>query len=52
MTSSYSPAPYFYGSEVNRGAEAEVDWLKSQTEAIKAELERVEARMRDLEAGE
>ena len=30
--------------------EQELDWLKSQAEAIKAELDRVEARMRDLEA--
>jgi hypothetical protein len=31
--------------------EEEVDWLKRQAEAIKAELNQVEARMRDLEAG-
>jgi len=29
----------------------EVDWLKRQAEAIKAELNQVETRMRDLEAG-
>jgi len=29
--------------------EEEVDWLKRQAEAIKAELNQVEARMRDLE---
>lgn len=29
----------------------EVDWLKRQAEAIKAELNQVEARMHDLEAG-
>jgi len=31
--------------------EEEVDWLKRQAEAIKAELNQVEARMHDLEAG-
>jgi prefoldin subunit 5 len=29
----------------------EVDWLKRQAEAIKAELNQVEARIRELEAG-
>jgi prefoldin subunit 5 len=31
--------------------EQELDLLKRQAEAIKAELNQVEARMRDLEAG-
>jgi hypothetical protein len=32
-------------------SEQEIDWLKSQAEAIKAELNRVEAGIRDLETG-
>jgi hypothetical protein len=30
--------------------ENETDWLKSQAEAVKAELKRVENQIRDLEA--
>jgi hypothetical protein len=30
--------------------EQEIDWLKSQAETIKTELNRVEARLRDLES--
>jgi hypothetical protein len=29
--------------------EQEIDWLKSQAETIKTELDQVEARIRDLE---
>jgi len=31
--------------------EDEVDWLKRQAEAIKAELDQVETRIRDIQAG-
>jgi len=50
MASSYPPASSFYSTRITR--EGEIDWLKSQAEAIKAELSQVEARMRDLETGE
>ena len=47
-TSNYLPtAPYFAGMT----RENETDWLKRQAEIVKAELERVESRIRDLEAG-
>jgi hypothetical protein len=46
-TAAYSPAaPYFAGWT----GEREVDWLKNQAESVKAELNRVEARIRNLEA--
>lgn len=38
---------YFRGTQAGR----EVDWLKSQADALKAELGRIEAMMRDIEAG-
>lgn len=45
-TANYLPAaPHFAG--VTR--EEETDWLKSQAEAVKAELKRVENQIRDLE---
>ncbi len=44
--SNYLPAaPHFAGMT----REKETDWLKSQAEAVKAELNRVESRIRDLE---
>jgi len=47
-TPVYAPASP-YPSRMTR--EQEIDWLKSQAEDIKTELNRVEARLRDLEAG-
>ena len=47
MTSPYEPAMSFYSPRITR--EDELGWLKSQAEAIKAELGRIEARMNDLE---
>ena len=45
---AYAPASP-YSPRMTR--EQEIDWLKSQSETIKTELNRVEARLRDLEAG-
>ena len=43
---NYFPSePHFAG--MNR--EKETDWLKSQAEVVKAELDEVESRIRDLE---
>ena len=44
---AYAPVST-YSSRMTR--EQELDWLKSQAEATKAELDRVEAHIRDLEA--
>lgn len=49
MASPYSPVPPLYSPQMTR--EQEIDWLRSQAEDMKAELNRVEARMRDLETG-
>ncbi len=46
--SPYLPAPQPYTSQMPR-VEG-IDWLKSQAGAIKAELNRVEARIHDLES--
>ncbi len=45
---SYPPAPPAYAPQMPQGQES--DWLKSQAEAIKAELNRIEARIQDLES--
>ena len=53
-------APY-YGATATPGAvpyapqmtrEQELDFLRSQTEMMRGQLEQIESRMRDLEAGE
>jgi NAD-dependent dihydropyrimidine dehydrogenase PreA subunit len=49
-TSPYLPAQPLYAPQMTQ--EREIDWLKSQAESIKAELNRIEARMHDLETGE
>jgi len=49
MASPYPPALSFYSPGMNE--KVEIDWLKSQAEALKAELNQVEAKMRDLESG-
>lgn len=46
MASPYPPVQSFYAPPMT--TEGEVDWLKSQAEAIKAELNQVEARIQDL----
>lgn len=50
MASPYPPASSFYSPSITR--DDEINWLKSQAEALKAELSQVEARMRDLESGQ
>ena len=46
-TANYLPTePHFVGMT----REKEADWLNSQAEAVRAELNRVESRIRDLEA--
>ena len=47
MASFYPPVPPAYAPQMPQGQE--IDWLKSQAEAIKAELNQVEARIQDLE---
>jgi len=49
MASPYPPVQSFYAPPTT--PEGEVDWLKSQAEAIKAELNQVEARIHNLETG-
>jgi len=49
MAPPYLPVPQLYSAQMT--SEQEIDWLKSQAEAIKAELNRVEAGIRDLETG-
>jgi len=46
MASFYPPVPLAYAPQMPQ--EQEIDWLKSQAEAIKAELNQVEARIQDL----
>jgi hypothetical protein len=46
----YLPVQPLYAPQMTQ--EREIDWLKSQAEAIKAELNRIEARIHDLETGE
>ncbi len=46
MASFYPPVPPAYAPQMPQ--EQEIDWLKSQAEAIKAELNQVEARIQDL----
>ena len=48
MASPYPPAPLTYTPQMPQ--EGESDWLKSQAEVIKTELNQVEARIRDLES--
>ena len=48
MASPYPPVSSVYTPQMTQ--EGESDWLKSQAEAIKAELNQVEARIRDLES--
>ena len=47
MASPYTPVPPAYAPQMPQ--EQEIDWLESWAEAIKAELNRVEARIQDLE---
>jgi len=44
---SFQPAPPPYTPQM--APEGEIGWLKSQADIIKAELDRIEARIRDLE---
>jgi len=46
MASPYPPASPLYTPQMTQ--EGEIGWLKSQAEAIKVELNRVEARIHDL----
>ena len=48
VASPFSPVQPPYASKMTQ--EGEIDWLQSQAEAIKAELNRVEARIHDLES--
>lgn len=48
MASFYPPVPLAYAPQMPQ--EQEIDWLKSQAEAVKAELNQVEARIQDLES--
>ena len=48
IASFYPPVPPAYAPQMPQGQE--IDWLKSQAEAIKAELNQVEARIQDLES--
>ncbi|MFC2036097.1 DUF5320 domain-containing protein [Chloroflexota bacterium] len=48
MASSYPPVSSVYSPQMPR--EQEIDWLKSQAEIAKAELNQVEARIQDLES--
>ena len=48
MASPYPPVQPFYAPPMT--PEGETDWLKSQAEAIKAQLNQVEARIQDLES--
>ncbi len=49
MASPYPPVQPFYTPPMTPGGE--IDWLKSQAEAIKAEDNQIEARIHDLETG-
>ena len=48
MASFYPPVPPAYVPQMPQ--EQEIDWLENQAEAIKAELNQVEARIQDLES--
>ena len=48
MASFYPPVSPAYAPQMPQ--EQEIDWLKSQAEAVKAELNQVEARIQDLES--
>jgi len=48
MASPYPPAPFIYSPQMTQ--EEDINWLKSQAEATKAELNHVEARIHDLES--
>ena len=50
IASPYLPVQPLYAPQMTQ--EREIDWLKSQAEAMKAELNRIEARMHDLETSE
>ena len=49
ISSHYPPVQPPYAPKMTR--EGEIDWLKSQAEATRAELNQVEARINDLETG-
>jgi len=49
MASSFQTTPPLYTPQMTQ--EGGIGWLKSQTDAIKAELNRVEARINELETG-
>ncbi|MFC1874803.1 4Fe-4S binding protein [Chloroflexota bacterium] len=49
ISSHYPPVQPLNASKMTR--EGEIDWLKSQAEVIRAELNQVEARIQDLGAG-
>jgi len=49
MASPFSPVQPLYTPQMTQ--EGEIDWLKSQAEAIRAELNRAEARIHDLGTG-
>ncbi|MFC2056255.1 DUF5320 domain-containing protein [Chloroflexota bacterium] len=48
MASPYPPVSPVYTPQMTQ--EGEINWLKSQADAIKAEFDRVEARIHDLES--
>ena len=48
MASPYPPVSSVYTPQMTQ--EGEIGWLKNQAEAIKAEFDRVEARIHDLES--
>ena len=48
MSPFYSPVPPAYAPQMPQ--EQEIDWLKRQAEAVKAELNQIEARIQDLES--
>ncbi len=49
MVSPYPPAQPIYAPKMT--PEGEIDWLKSQAEAIRTELNQTEARIHDLGTG-
>ena len=55
MSGPYGPAAYSFPEEPPftgpATREQELDLLKSEAEAIKGQLEQIEARMRELETG-
>jgi len=48
VLSGYTPSAQPNSAEMTR--KGEISWLKSQAEVIKTELDRIEARIRDIEA--